>query len=43
MCDNQVCRATLEGNILYVDKGHFSHEGSRYLGNKIDMIKLFND
>lgn len=40
MCTSGRCSAIVEGNIIYVDGGHLSREGSAYIGRKLNFYDL---
>jgi hypothetical protein len=40
LCDEAVCAVTMDGNSLYIDDGHLSHDGSSSLGKRIDLYNL---
>ena len=40
VCDSSACRAAVGDIWIYRDSGHLSHEGSAYLGRKMDFYKL---
>ena len=37
LCSTDVCRAAIDGVIVYRDKGHLSDEGSAYVGKRLDF------
>lgn len=37
ICSESVCRAVMDGELIYRDTGHISIEGARYLGRKFDF------
>ena len=40
ICDRDSCAASREGTFIYRDSGHLSHEGSAYIGRKMDLYGL---
>lgn len=40
MCEGGICKAMMDGKIIYRDDGHLSIEGSAYLGRKMDFWHL---
>jgi hypothetical protein len=40
LCDDKVCRVEEEGIHLYRDAGHLSREGSRLLGQKLNLYNI---
>ena len=38
VCDSKVCQVSAGNTFIYRDKGHFSKEGSKYLGEKFDLM-----
>ena len=38
VCDAKVCQTSAGETFIYRDKGHFSKEGSKYLGEKFDLM-----
>ena len=42
LCEQDVCRASYGDVFLYRDKGHLSIEGSRYLGEVLNVFPKFN-
>lgn len=40
ICSNSNCNAEIENRFIYRDKMHFSHEGSAFIGKKMDFYKL---
>ncbi|WP_313193447.1 acyltransferase family protein [Shinella zoogloeoides] len=43
VCSAQSCPVAIEGTLLYRDAGHLSYEGSRYLGQKLDLYRLVTE
>jgi peptidoglycan/LPS O-acetylase OafA/YrhL len=37
LCSADLCRAAIDGIIVYRDKGHLSREGSAYVGKRLDF------
>ena len=40
VCDEEVCRAAMEGTFIYRDTGHLSYEGSALVGSQMDFYGL---
>jgi hypothetical protein len=38
VCSNAVCKVSAGDTFIYRDKGHFSNEGSEYLGKRFDLM-----
>jgi hypothetical protein len=38
ICDVKACQVSAGEIFIYRDKGHFSKEGSKYLGEKFDLM-----
>ncbi|MEI6799366.1 MAG: acyltransferase family protein [Pseudomonadota bacterium] len=43
ICDGDNCAAGKDGVFIYRDGGHLSHEGSAYIGRKMDFYGLITD
>jgi peptidoglycan/LPS O-acetylase OafA/YrhL len=43
ICSIGLCKAAIDDVLLYMDDGHFSHEGSAFLGKKIDFYKIVTE
>ena len=37
LCDDQTCTTEEDGAILYVDNGHLTHEGARYVVERLGL------
>jgi hypothetical protein len=42
-CDTQYCYGKIDGQILYRDPGHLSPEGSKFLGEHLELYESEND
>jgi len=40
ICNGSTCNAAIEGTFIYRDERHFSHEGSSFVGKKMDFYHL---
>ena len=40
LCPNGICLAERDGSIIFRDAGHLSREGSSYIGQKYDLMRL---
>lgn len=40
LCDNEACRAAMDGTFIFRDIGHLSHEGSALVGARMDFYRL---
>lgn len=40
LCDANICRAAVDGNLLYRDDNHLSIAGSRYVWDRIEPREL---
>ncbi len=43
ICSNGLCKAAIDDVLLYMDDGHLSHEGSAFLGRKIDFYRIVSE
>jgi peptidoglycan/LPS O-acetylase OafA/YrhL len=43
ICPKGLCKMSIDGVLLYTDDGHFSYEGSGYIGNKINFYKVVTE
>jgi peptidoglycan/LPS O-acetylase OafA/YrhL len=43
ICLNGLCKAAIDDVLLYMDDGHLSHEGSAFLGRKMDFYRLVSE
>ena len=40
LCDAKICRAVVDGNLLYRDDNHLSIEGSRFVWGRIRPLEI---
>lgn len=43
LCSDGRCRVEMDNVLIYRDRGHLSHEGSAYIGAKMDFYKLITN
>jgi peptidoglycan/LPS O-acetylase OafA/YrhL len=43
ICQKEICHASLDNVFIYRDGGHLSHEGSEYLGKKMNFYQLISE
>lgn len=43
LCDDSLCRVTIDQTYLYVDRGHLTHEGSVALAQRIALGRLIEE
>ncbi|WP_421928792.1 acyltransferase family protein [Neoaquamicrobium sediminum] len=42
LCDDENCKTTADGTILYRDRGHLSYDGSRYLARSMNWREVLS-
>lgn len=40
LCEGSLCKTNMDGTFIYRDGGHFSHEGSVFMANKMSLVEL---
>jgi hypothetical protein len=43
LCRNETCRVSFDDVFIYRDDGHLAHEGSAYLGVKMNFYQILVD
>lgn len=43
ICQNEICHASLNNVFIFRDGGHLSHEGSAYLGKRMNFYQLISE
>ena len=39
LCEGELCKTNMDGTFIYRDGGHFSHEGSVFMANKMSLVE----